>query len=261
MIDGIQPADVNVLKVLKGSKEPGPLRIVTIHEIKPDTVYLLCSTGGSVMGTDFLVTNELSLIPLPRGFTTDELKGKELKEQIQYMFSRHLFKVERQLAPLLKEKKLLEKAVSDRKYESYDSGGPVRLGPIKETVTQTSDNSKFLIWLDLEGEKIEWSQSSAGKSGYFYFWKIGKGRPYWEFSLCDVNNIEELDGKRIKTKFYGMYSPGSADARLAWRGTASVGQVLLARNINNLRKVYAIQVTGQKQDEEEMTARYAVINP
>ena len=233
MEDGIRVVEVNILKVLKGSNKPVHFRIATIYAMKPHTTYMLYSIGGNTLGTNFLAIPELSVVPLPATFKVDELKDKELKEQVQYMFSRRLFEVERELAPLLKEKELLEKAISDRHYEWYDSNGPVKVGPIIEVSTQTDKTN--LVWLDMESKKLGWSQSSPGKSGFFYFEKIGSSwTPYWEFSPCNSTKIEDLVGKPLKARFYGMYTPGRGETPLLWTGLQSiyvaVGQVLLANS-------------------------------
>jgi hypothetical protein len=54
------------------------------------------------------------------------------------IFSRHLFEVEQEYERLLAEKKLLEKAVSDRKSVWFESAGPVKIGEIREGSTQSA---------------------------------------------------------------------------------------------------------------------------
>lgn len=261
--DNFQSIEVNILKVLKGSGKPGRFRIATIYPMKPHTTYMLYNLGGSALGTDFLALSELSVVPLPATFKVEELKDKELKEQVQYIFSRRLFEVERELAPLLKEKELLEKAVSDRRYEWYESDGPVKIGRIVEVSTQTDESQ--IIRLDLEGKKLMWSGGSPGKSGSFYFEKMGASwTPYWEFSPCDVSKIENLVDKPLKAKFYGMYTPGRGDTVLGSTGglqaiDVSVGQVLLARTVDDPRRILVIRIEKQAQDQEQMSMRYAVI--
>ena len=259
----LQPAEVNILRVLKGSRTSGDCRVATLYPMQPGTTYMLYSLGGSVLGTDFLALPELSVVPLPSTLNIHELEGKDLKEQVHYIFSRRLFELERQLAPLLEEKELLQKAVSDRPYEWYECNGPVKTRPIAEGRTQTGET--HLIWLDVEGRKLQWSHSSPGKSGFFYFEKMGVSwTPYWESSPCDVNRIEDLVGKPLKARFYGMYTPGRADTALGSTGglqaiDVNVGQVLLARTVDDPNKILIIQVMAQKQDEEQMSARYAFI--
>jgi hypothetical protein len=90
---------------------------------------MLYNLGGNALGTDLLALDELSVVPLPSTFKLDDLAGRDLKEQVQYLFSRRLFELECELAPLLKEKEVLERAVSDREYGWYESDGPVKIGP------------------------------------------------------------------------------------------------------------------------------------
>jgi hypothetical protein len=259
---GLRAVDVNTLKVLKGTRSLGSLRIATIYPMKPRTTYMLYSLGGNALGTDFLALPELSVLPLPVTFKLDELKDKEIKEQVQYMLSRRFFEVERELAPLLQEKALLEKAVSGRQSGWYESHGPVTLGPITERSTRPVED--YLTWLDLGDKKLQWSQSSVGKSGYFYFEKMDPPRtPYWEFSPCAATNLEDLVGKPLRARFYGLYTPGRGETALGWTGLqaiqVAVGQVLLARAVDEPRTIFVIQIESQAQDSEQMSARYAVI--
>jgi hypothetical protein len=192
------------------------------------------------------------------------LDGKQLKEQVQSIFSRHLFEVERQLAPLLEAKAHLEKLVADRRYEWYESGSPLKIGPIMETNTQTDGH--WLAWLDLEGKRMQWSRSQPGKTGFLYFEKIDPSNvPYWEFSLCDATKIEDLSAISIKARFYGMYTPGRRNSKFGWQDLqsicVSVGQVLLARTADDPRTVYIIQIVGQNLDQERMSFRYTVLHP
>ena len=111
-------------------------------------------------------------------------------------------------------------------------------------------------------ERGEWSSSSPGKSGYLYFTKIGGNTPLWEFSPCDVAKIADLGGKALEARFYGMYTPGRGDTALGWTGGClhvTVGQLLLARTVDDRDTVFVIQIVAQKQTEEEMTARCAVV--
>ena len=260
--EGIGAVDVKILKTLKGDKKPGHTRVETIYNMEPNTIYLLYNSGDNISGIDFCAIPQLSVVALPKGFNLDELNDKGLKEQVQCIFSRRLFEVERKIKSMLDEKELLVKAVSDRQSEWYESDGPVKIGPITECGTQT--DRTHTVRLDLEDKKLMWSHCLPGKSGYFYFQKIGAPRtPYWEFSPCEVNSIEDMAGKALKARFYGMYTPGRGETALRWRSLQSievrVGQTLLARTADEPYKIFIIQITGQKEDQEQMSARYAVI--
>jgi hypothetical protein len=262
--DGLQAVNVRVVKVLKGDREVGELKIATIYLMKPGARYVLSSgLGGDALGTDFLAIGEMTVVPLPANFDLAELDGKELKEQVQHMWSRHLFDVEQQYERLLAEKKLLEKAVSDRKSVWFKSTGPVILGEIRQGTTQSEG---LTVWLDLQGNKLEWSQSTPGKSGCFYYEKMGMPRwkAGWEFSPCPANAIGDLDGKPLKAKFYGLFAPHGEETGLRWSGLQAiqveVNQVLLARTVEDPHTVYVIQIVAQSLDEEQMVFHYAVIH-
>jgi hypothetical protein len=258
--DGLRKVEVNIVRVLKGNRPIGKQIIATIHPMTPGKEYLLSNSGGSVGATgdiattDFLAVPELSVVEIPSHFDLTTLDGKELKEQMQSIFSRHLFEVERKLVPLLNEQGLLEKAVADRQYEWFDSGGPVKLGQIVETSTT---NEHSLVWLNLEDKKLEWSGGMPGKQGYLYFEKMGPDRwkPYWEFSSCDATNIESLAGIPLRAKFSGLFSPGTSGQSIQ----VSVGQVLFARTVDEPNTVFVIQIVGQDKDHERMSVRYAIV--
>jgi len=258
--DGLYKVEVNVIRVLKGSKPTGKQIIATIYPMTPGKEYLLSNSGGSVgetggaAATDFLAVPELSVIEIPSSFDLKTLDGKQLKEQMQSIFSRHLYEVDRKLAPLLTEQGLLEKAVADRQVERFDSGGPVKIGQIIEVSTT---NKGWDVWLNLGDKKLQWSGGMPGKSGYLYFEKTGTDRwqPYWEFSTCDATNIESLAGIPLKAKFSGLYSPGTSGQSIQ----VSVGQVLFARTVDDPNTVFVIQIVEQDKDHERMIARYAII--
>jgi hypothetical protein len=254
--DGLYKVEVNVIQTLKGDKLTGKQIIATIYPMVPGKRYLLSSIGGGVgetggiPATDFLAVPELSVVEIPSNFDLKTLEGKGLKEQMQSIFSRHLFDVERKLAPLLEEQRLLEKSVADRQYEWFDSHGPVKIGQVIETNTT---NKNWDVWIELAGRKLPWSGSMPGKDGYFCFQNLGY--PCWEFSTSNATNIESLVDNPLKTKFSGMYSPGT-DGN-AFR--VSVGQVLLARTSDDLSKIFVIQILRQAENQEQMFARYAII--
>jgi hypothetical protein len=261
MRDGLYKVEVNVIRTLKGDKQLGKQIIATIYPMTPGKKYLLSSLGGGGIGetggiaaTDFMAVPQLSVVEIPSNFDLKTLDGKELKEQMQSIFSRHLYEVEGELAPLIREKELLDKAVADRQSEWFDSGEPVKIGPIIETNTISIEN--WGVWLNLEDQKLQWSESTPGKNGFFYFEKFGvTGKSYWEFSTCDATNIESLVGKRLKTKFSGLFSPGTGGQSIQ----VSVGQVLFARTVDEPNKIYIVQIVGQDQNQERMSARYAII--
>jgi len=252
VMDGVYDVEINVLRMLKGHKQPGKQIIQTIYPMTPGKRYLLCSFGGG-NETDFMAVPQLSVVEIPSGFDLSTLDGKELKEQMQSLFSASLLILNWKLAPLLEEKELLEKGISDRQYVWFDSAGPVKLGPIIE-ISTTNINS--ISWLNLEDKKLEWSGGMPGKAGYLYFEKVDIPRTfYWEFSFSDATNIEDLANKPLKTKFAGYYA---ARSDINSSIVVSVGQVVFARMIEDPNKIFAIQIIKQDKSQS-MTARYSII--
>ncbi len=87
-IDGLHPAEVEVLLVLKGGKAPGKMRIATVYGLQAGKTYLLaCGAGGFAYKTDFLAIAERSVVELPASFRLGSLKGKKLTEQVQAIFT------------------------------------------------------------------------------------------------------------------------------------------------------------------------------
>ncbi len=262
--DGLQAAKVKVVKVLKGNRKPGELRIASLYPIQKGRIYMLSSLGGSRMGSDFLAVPELSVVPLPSNFRFSDLDSKVLKEQVQIVFSRYLFEVDKEYRRILTEKRLLEKAVDDRTSVWFKSKGPITLGEIRQASTEGGRNQA--VWLDLNGNKLQWSQGNPGKTGYFYFEKMERSRwsPFWAFAHCDVP-ITKLKGTMLKAKFYGLFDPHGDETRINWAGEQSiqveVGQTILARTLEDTQTIYAIQIVSQGIEREQMDFRYAVIHP
>jgi hypothetical protein len=255
-VDGLYPAEVEVLQTLKGEKKPGPLKIATIYEMKPETRYLISSRGGSAFDANFLAIGELTVVPIPDNFDLTSLEKKTTKQQLQILFARHLYEIERQLAPLLEAQQKLKRAVADRDDNLYVSKRPVQLGEIRELDT-TNQNS--VVSLNLGGVPLQWSVAAPGQSGYFYFSDHITETPDWEFAGTDASTLQEFDGKHIETAFYGKFSPTRDPGLGQASGNAinvRVGQIVLARTVAKPDTVYVLKIHQQAQDQEAMTVRY-----
>ena len=256
--DSFQMCEGKILKVLKGDRKVGAFKFAVFMDGKPNTTYLLCNRGGSVGDVDFVASPEMAVVPLPSMFKLEDLEGKNLKEQVQYLLSLRLFEVERQLAPLLEEKAMLDKAIADRTYPIFASKGPVKLGDVVQVGTG-GDRGDTLV---LQGEELKWSESSRGKTGFLYYEKIGLPPwvPHWEFSRCEASKVEDLAGKPLKTRFCGLFSPDRPEGA-GYRQSiyVKVGEVLLARTVTKPRRVFVIQLVEQKQEKGQLVVRYAVI--
>jgi hypothetical protein len=147
----------------------------------------------------------------------------------------------------------------------FQSTGPIKLSKISQTSTKVDADS--LVYLDLNGNKLQWSQGSPGKTGYLYFEKMGLPRwsPWWAFSPCDAVPITKLKGRMLKGKFYGLLESHGDETRLNWSGDQAiqveVGQTILARTVKDPQTIYAIQIVSQSTEKEEMDFIYAAIHP
>lgn len=258
-VDGLYPAQVEVLMPLKGDRKPGPLKIATIYGMKPGQRYLLSSgLGGQAFDTNFLVTGQLHSVPIPDNYDLKLLDGKTTKQQVQMIFARHLYEIERKLAPLLEQKAMLDKAVAGRDDDLYESKHPVKIGEIKQLST-TNQNS--IVSLDLDGVPLQWSAQRPGVSGYFYYTDHLAETPDWEFSHWGEDELNSFDGKHLKARFDGRYSP-SRDPNQIWpRGNATtvqVGEILFARTVADPETIYVIKLHKQAEDEEALTVKYFV---
>lgn len=256
--DGLYPATVEVVTMLKGGKKPGRLTIATIYETQPKTTYLLCSLGGGAFDTDFLALPELSVVPVADNFDLEKLKGKTTKQQVQLIMARYLFDIEQKLAPLRETERLLHQAIKDRRDNVYQSAGDVKLAEIRAAATTKGNPG---IFLDLPPGRLEWSHSSPSKSGYFYFQMHGENSPEWEFAATDHRDFKSFSGKPFEATFYGSHSPGR-DQRLGQSsGNAikvEVGQIVLARTVKDPARIYVLKIESQAE-VESMTVQYAVL--
>lgn len=113
-MDGFCPINVEVLKVLKGSKVIGKLKITTIHPLQKDKKYLLSSIEGSAFETDFLAVPELSAVEIPKYFNIPQLEGITLEAQIKIIFQARYNQLKFEMRELEREKESLEKALNKK---------------------------------------------------------------------------------------------------------------------------------------------------
>jgi hypothetical protein len=263
--DGLCKARVNVLRTLKGNKPLGDTIIATLYPMTIGKRYLLWSLGNSFIGeaggvpaTDFFAVDELSSVEFSPVLNLGELDHKDLKEQIQLIYSVHLAELESKISRLNVEKSLLEKAVSDRAHDFYDSKAPVKIGPISEQLA--SPDSHGILSLNLQGNRLEWSGSLH--KGYLYsYWTREPRSISWEFAPTTAKRLEDLAGTPLKSKFYGPFTPGRI--AVGWEDSGAItvhsGDVILARVSDEPQTVFAIQIVHQSDEKEEMTARCALL--
>lgn len=255
-VDGFFPAEVKVLVALEGNRKPGPLKIATIYPMKPGQRYLLTNTGGSAFDTDFLSLGELTVVPVH-----DDLKkfaGKTTKQRLQMIFSRELYEVERKLAPLLQQKALLTRGAAEGKDDLYESKTAVKIDAIEE-LTTTSNQS--ILSLDLDGVPLNWSVQSPGQSGYFYYSDHLESTPDWEFSYWGEDELKSFEGKKLKLRFDGRYTPIRDPDEIRPRGnslTVKIGDIIFARTVAKPETIYVLKIHKQADEEEELTVKYFV---
>lgn len=256
--DGLYPAEVEVLKTIKGKRALGRLTVATIYPMKPEVRYLLTNTGGAALNTDFLSTAELSVVSLPANASLKELEGKTTKQQVQMIFAWNLLEVEQKLAPLLAEQDKLQRSLKDRDDDLFASSGNVAIREVRGAITQNRGPSRTL---EFPVGKLEWSHAKEGESGYFYFRSPENGSR-WEFAATDETEIQAFNGKPLRAKFFGSNSP-SRDRRLGMSATnainVQVGQIVLARMKEHPQSILVIKLVEQSVDEEKLTINYTVI--
>ena len=162
------------------------------------------------------------------------------------IFSRRLLEVERKLAPLLAEQKLLEKALRDRMDDLYVSAAPVAIGKINTTSAAHLHRGMDNL-LDLGTMQMEWNrQSDEFKTGYISFKDPNSKLPRWEFSPLDCGDFAELEGERLRARFYGMNDPNKPKDFGYQSLVVKVGQMIIARHRKRPDKVYIIKFDEQQ---------------
>ena len=249
-------AEIQVIFNLKGTNNVTPVRLQTNHELHFGEKYLVFGDCGR---GNISAYEEYRVVPLPATFSTNELRGTNLNEQVECLLSLRLFNLQNELAPLLEEEQRIAPVVSNSRLQRFDSAGPVTLGEIHEATTQRKVDS--IPWLEFGTNQLDWSGCELGKSGYFYC--SVQWRTLWEFASCTATNLADFEGKPLLAKFYGEFTPNRQDSGLVWTAPnailASVGQIFLARTVLEPQRIYIVQVKSQKQSEESVAVRYAII--
>jgi len=259
-VDGLFPVTVDVVANLKGNRELVHLKVGTIYPMRQGKTYLLTNTGGEAFGTNFLSLGELTVVPIPERFDLETLQGKPLKEQVELIFARNLYEVERALEPLQAKERMLRQALKDRRDDLFESQGPIQLREITDLETKNIGQSVFL---ELPCGRLDWSHATPERSGYFYFNPPAPRHPQWEFAAIDrdVADLKALDGKPLKAKFYGLLSP-SRDKRLGQSSGGAiqveVGQIILARYTTEPNTIYLLQLVHQGPGES-LQVKYSVL--
>ena len=106
-------SDFELLRVLKGARPKGKLRVAHIGLVTSSRTYLLFNGGGKANGTTFLSFPELEIVEIPSWFKLSDLDGRAMNEQVTAIFKARKKQVERELRTLQIENDLLRKAVGE----------------------------------------------------------------------------------------------------------------------------------------------------
>src|ERR1041385_3086935 len=131
--DGLHLVEVEIVRTLKGTNQPGRQIIATIYPLNSGRDFLLYSLGGSAGGTSFLAVPELSVVELPLAFDLRSLDEKPLREQILLLFGQGLSHVKKALA----EKSTLT-------FSRHDKDRQILWAKLK-TPTQSDGVTEYLI--------------------------------------------------------------------------------------------------------------------
>ena len=243
--------EIDIKMVLKGEKKLGKTKIFTIQRMQIGNRYLLMSLGGLTQGTDFLATAELSVVPIPAFVDLDILKEKALKDKLYFIFASRLYVVQKELEPLLREKSMLEKGLTDRTDDLYVSPTPVHIDKISN-IWATDRQGEKTKYLEFGTKQMEWSKS-GDQSGYIYSDAPGAEGPVWEFACIEQSTFRELEGKELKVRFSVVHIPPGGETRVV-----RVGQMVLARHVDDPATIYAIRF--DRQMDGKVFVEYAVID-
>ena len=106
-------SDFEVVRVLKGARPKGKLRVAHVGLVTSSRTYLLFNGGGKANGTTFLAFPELEIVEIPSWFKLSDLDGRATNEQVTAIFKARKKQVERELRTLQIENDLLRKAVGE----------------------------------------------------------------------------------------------------------------------------------------------------
>lgn|GEM_PF-5395839 len=107
-------SDFDVLKVLKGTRKKGHLRVAQPWPPKSNTRYLLFNGGGATGDSTFLIgLSALEKVEIPTHFDLRALDGKPLEAQVISLIKARKRQVDREIKNLWREQKALERGLRE----------------------------------------------------------------------------------------------------------------------------------------------------
>jgi hypothetical protein len=112
--NGVGDSDATVISVLKGNVKPGPLLVrSTFFPYQGECLLIFANHEGNQTGQVYDAYEGFRVVPLNRSFRTNELAGKLLNEQIQFILNSRLKDLDEELARDNEEKIRLGTAMSN----------------------------------------------------------------------------------------------------------------------------------------------------
>ncbi len=109
----IFPIEAEILYVLKGTREPGPIRIIVDGSFIPGRQYLVFSPkGGFAYDSDCFAYGELSTVLMPWAYNYKaSYGGKPVDLQVREILQDRLHHIKSEESKLIKQKELIIKAL------------------------------------------------------------------------------------------------------------------------------------------------------
>jgi hypothetical protein len=109
-IHGVIDANIEVLSVLKGTNQLGKARLVSLYRPRQNETYLILpQTSDS--SAPYQAIESYRIVSLGVGFSTNQIWGTSLDEQLQSLFQRRLRQLNLELKEGQEEVKRLEAAL------------------------------------------------------------------------------------------------------------------------------------------------------
>ena len=164
--DGLEVWEVETLKTLKGTRDRGRLRVVSLYPMEPSKVYFLYSAGGSAYGATFLALPELSVVEIPNGLNSRELDDKSLPEQVNAIFQARGRELQKELDRLQGNGELIVRELANQGIMSDAARKAIGISPIATSVDDSARHSGPEVEAD-SGTALTNRPSSATLAGIY----------------------------------------------------------------------------------------------
>ncbi len=214
--DGFYPAQMKLVRNLKGERKEGPFTLGTIYPLAAGRSYMLCNSGGSAFDSDFLSVAELSVVEMPSSFSLALIADKTLKEQVTMILASRRTALDHALRNLQHEQALLDKARErDNKNSTKELKALPDMRTAKIATSKAAENAVVRKVVSAQNDGLSSTHSPTAKLDFMLSFDVpdfGKrGDRVWQVHFV------ALDGHT---------------ARIAWVN-AETGQVIFLMEENN----------------------------